>query len=157
MKTRIQSEIRLDTILAVFEQHKDNFYICYVVANQLRDQIEKLPGYQEFKTEYYDGDDYADLGVHYSFLLDYVGAGMLCENVVGYFNIHIEKHFPDVLVWESSFYSGTLRMYQHSEEIGFTQWNRIARIKMMQRILKDDPEAVISINIEVGRDTEFAQ
>lgn len=153
MKTRIQSEIRLDTILAVFDQHKDNFYICYVVANQLRDQIEKLPGYQEFKTEYY-GDD---LGVHYSFLLNYVGAGMLCENVVGYFNIHIEKHFPDAAVWESSFYSGTLRKYQHSGDIGVTQWNRIARIKMMQRILKDDPEAVISINIEVGRDTEFAQ
>lgn len=151
MTTRIQSEIRVADILAVFEQNKDNFYICYVVANQLRDQIEKLPGYHEFKEEYYSLDSESDFGEHYSFLLGYGGAGMLCDNVVGYFNTHIEKHFPDTDTFSTFFYSHTLLEYQEIDDLGFFQWNRVARIKMLQRILKDDPEAVISINIEVGQ------
>ena len=149
MTSRIQSEIRVADILTIFEKCEDNFYICYVVANLLKEQIENLPGFQKFKETYYNDERDEEFGMHYGFLVNF-GLGMICENVVEYFNIHIEKHFPDATVFSTVFCIDTLMKYQSNDKISFIEWNRITRIKMMERILADDPEAVISINLEVG-------
>ena len=147
-KVHIQSEIRIADLLAAYNQQED-FYICYVVANALKPQIENIPGFQEFCQNYYDGDTGRN-GLCYSFLLDAGAAGSLCEIVVGYFNLEIEQTFPDVDTFFTFFSQCALKSYATHEVIGACNWNRSARINMMKCILAKDPEAVISVNLVVG-------
>jgi hypothetical protein len=147
MTTQIQAEIRVADILEMYKQRDGNFYICYVVALMLKEQIEKIPGFQEFRHDYY-GDETA---LYYSFLLTKKAAGRFCDTVVQYFNMHIEKHFPNAHLYPSSFFIHTLVWYKSESDVrlGFIEWNRVTRMGMMERILNDDPEAVITINVGV--------
>jgi hypothetical protein len=132
----IQSEVPVSKILEAFSKQQDHFYICYVVAKLMKDQIEKIPGFQKF-SDYYNPDSES---VHYGFLLHNYAAAQLCEIVVGYFNLEITDSYPDATTYPTLFSHGSLNFYGGAQCSNYVEWNQQARIKMMESVLTKDPE-----------------
>ena len=143
----IQSEVRVSEILEAFSKQQEHFYICYVVAKLMKDQIEKIPGFQKFNDDYYNPDSES---VHYGFLLHNYAAAQLCATVVGYFNLGITDSYPDTTTYPTLFSHGTLNCYGGADCSNYVEWNQRGRIKMMERVLAKDSDAVISVNLVVA-------
>ena len=150
----IQTEVRIADILEMLIARTCKEYICHNIAYLLRSEIAKVPGYDDyyqrhfFRTPEDEYDDMDNAAIPYYFLNDDnepIPHFNLSEQVVAQLNEWIVRFDPSM----TNKVSGHLDEYPMSIAV-FGEYRcdgRNNRIGLLEKILKADPDAVLSINL----------
>lgn len=152
-----QTEIRIADLLALMETDKCKHYLCHNVAYLLRDRIAEIPGYRQYENtqrSYIAGSNYEDIDYHhetnaipYYFIndeYDRIKHHELTPQIVSQLNEWVRKFKPgieldDYMLDEFKISLVVFGEYRFSE--------RGIRIELLRKIVKADPDAVLSIRL----------
>lgn len=145
----IQTEVRIADVLELLKTDTCKYYICHNVAYLIRDKLALVPGYGEYvkKHDHYTGED--GTGIPYYFLTDdetSIPHNPMSPQVISQLNAWIVKFNP----YTSAFISDDcLDNYQMSKAVfgEYRMNHRENRIGLLEKIVKEDPDAVLSINL----------
>jgi hypothetical protein len=147
----IQTEVRISDILELLRAGKCKDYICHNIAYLLRNEIAKVPGYDDYHERHFinPADEYdmmENSAIPYYFL-DYESIPHfdLSEQVVSQLNEWIVKFDPKM----TRYVSGFLDEYPMSMVVYgvYCSNGRKNRMGLLEKILKVDSDAVLSINM----------
>jgi len=145
----IQTEVRISDILELLKADTCKFYICHNVAYLIRDKLVRVPGYEEYCTanSYLDGQNAT--GIPYYFLTDdeqRIPHNLMSPQVIAQLNEWIMKLNPAMSEFISE--DGLDNYTMSKTAFGEYRLNdRENRIGLLEKIIKEDPDAVLSINL----------
>lgn len=150
----IQTEVRIADILEMLLARTCKEYICHNIAYLLRSELAKVPGYDDYLQRHFfnnaeeEYDHMYNAALPYYFLNDDnepISHFKLSEQVVAQLNEWIVRFVPGM----AKHVTGFLDEYPMSMA-AFGEYRcdgRNNRIGLLEKILKADPDAVISINM----------
>lgn len=145
----IQTEVRIADILELLKAETCKFYICHNVAYLIRDKLALVPGYEEYcdRCSHFNGKDAT--GIPYYFLTDdelNIPHNFMSPQVIAQLNNWIVKLNPAMSEFISE---NELNNYIMSKTVfGDYRLDDLEnRIGLLEKIVKEDPDAVLSINL----------
>lgn len=157
-----QTEIRVADLLALVNSQSVKYFICHNLAYMVRDKLAENEGFAEYMEVHTqkcnEGIQHmVNSGCYYYIYENSPVAGGFCMQVVGQLNAYLKKIFPDI-VWEelsavSTLQDNNLSDYvlglclPNSGHLWYQEFNFKSRVALLELILEQDPEAVISINM----------
>ena len=165
-----QTEIRVADLLALVNSQSVKYFICHNLAYMVRDKLAENEGFAEYMEVH---TQKCNEGIrhmvnsgcyYYIYENSPVAEGFFegfCSQVVGQLNAYIKKIFPEV-VWEELSAVSTLQDTNLSDyvlelclpnsgylngHLWYQEFNFKSRVALLELILEQDPEAVISINM----------
>ena len=146
-----QTEIRIADLLALMETDKCKHYLCHNVAYLLRGRIAEIPGYQQYENvqrSYIARFNHHETNaIPYYFIndeYDRIKHHDLTPQIVSQLNEWVRKFKPgieldDYMLDEFKISLVVFGEYRFSE--------RGIRIELLRKIVKVDPDAVLSIRL----------
>lgn len=155
----IQTEIRISDLLALVKTEQVKFYICHNVAFMLKDELAKNEDFAaKFAAMEADNvrcglQELINSGCYY-YIFETMGDEedgselTLCSQVVAQLNYFIEKIFPGGNVHTYGLSDLVLeKCVDNPHDMKYAEFQFKSRIGLLEKILKLDPEAVISVNL----------
>lgn len=152
-----QTEISIADLLALMESDKCKHYLCHNVAYLLRDRIAEIPGYQQYENTQRSNIariNHDDIDCHhetnaipYYFIndeYDKIKHHDLTPQIVSQLNEWVRKFKPGIELDDYMFDE-----YKISKVVfGEYRFNdREIRIELLRKIVKVNPDAVLSIRL----------
>ena len=162
MLKSLQTEIRVADLLALFNTQSVKYFICHNLAYMIKDKLAENDEFAEYMGKHtekcYSGLRHmANSGCYYYIYENSTIPDNFCMQVVGQLNGYIKKIFPDVKWGElsevSTLQENNLSDYvlalclPDSDHLWYQEFNFKSRAGLLELILIEDPEAVISINL----------
>lgn len=159
----LQTEIRIADLLALVKTQSVKYFLCHNLAYMIKDKLAENEGFTEYMarhTQKCDNDGLRYMlpsGCYYYIYENSPVAEGFSRQVVGQLNGYLKKIFPEV-VWEelsavSTLQDNNLSDYvlalclPNSEHLWYQEFNFKSRVALLELILEQDSEAVISINL----------
>lgn len=146
-----QTEIRIADLLALMETDKCKHYLCHNVAYLLRDRIAEIPGYQQFENtqrSYIALFNHHEINaIPYYFIndeYDKIKHHDLTPQIVSQLNEWVRKFKPGIELDDYTLDEFKISLVVFGE---YRFSERGIRIELLRKIVKADPDAVLSIRL----------
>lgn len=137
----IQTEIRVDALLKMYQNSATAYFLCYNVAVMLKHQMEKHPKWAEYLEENTSDREYLTNSgyLYYSFIEEFGNRSRFEKLIIQQFAAALTKVFPGRVSSIETHYD--INYVGDMENLG----RREIREAVLQKMLDADPNAVFVI------------
>jgi hypothetical protein len=149
---QIQADIRISDLLALLKTEQIPFYLCHHIAWMVKEQLGA--GYEEYQTkhnaEWGHGCNPQVVNSGPYFYVYDNSKGEMSRQVMAQINTWVEKFYPDCFISPDLISGNALDTIMYGVASVYTiplnQWERQARIRLLEKILEVNPDESIAIN-----------
>lgn len=149
---QIQADIRISDLLALLKTEQIPFYLCHHIAWMVKDQLGE--GYVQYQTRHngewgYGANSQVVKSGPY-FYIHNNSKDEMSRQVMAQINTWVEKFYPDCFISTDLISGNALDKIMYGVAGAYTmpinQWERDARIRLLEKILEVNPDESIAIN-----------